>query len=147
MPAIPAFRSLPPALRLALPVLALVTAAASACSRSQDDGKIPLAQATGASAGASTESSPRDALPPAARSAIDSGNAQYRGGRFKEALASYRSAAKAAPDNASPYFGIYMAAQKLGDQKLADSASKEINKLSGNPMLNDSSLRAVHKGN
>lgn len=138
MPAFPSFR----ALRLALPVLALV-AGAAACSRSQDEGKVPLAQATGAT----TASSPRDALPPDARAAIDSGNAQYRGGRYKEALVSYRSAAKAAPGNASPYFGIYMAAQKLGDQKLADSASTEINKLSGNPMLSDSSLRAVHKGN
>lgn len=143
MPAFPSLRASRLALRVALPGLALVAGAASACSRSQDEGKVPLAQATSAS----TASSPHDALPPDARSAIDSGNAQYRGGRFKEALASYRSAAKAAPDNASPYFGIYMAAQKLGDQKLADSASSEINKLSGNPMLNDSSLRAVHKGN
>jgi len=78
-------------------------------------------------------------LPAAAKAALDSGNAQYRAGKYEGALASYRAAAKAAPTEAAPWFGIYMAASKLGRAKEAAEAQAKINELSG-----DSSALAPH---
>jgi Flp pilus assembly protein TadD len=123
------------------PVLLVATVAVGACSRADTAPKTPLGQATPAAA---VESS----LPPAARSALDRGNAEYRAGRYESALGAYREASRAAPGDASPFFGIYMAAQKLGKQGLADSASKLIQVLSAAdaPVLSDSSMRKLHAG-
>lgn len=60
------------------------------------------------------------------RAALDSGNVAYRAGRFDAALRHYRSAATAAPTAAAPRYGILMAARKLGDTALADSASAAV---------------------
>lgn len=79
-------------------------------------------------------------LPAAARAALDSGNAQYRAGKFEAALASYRAAAKAAPKEAAPWFGIYMATNRLGRTKDAADAQRMINALSG-----DSAALAPHQ--
>jgi hypothetical protein len=108
----------------------LVFATASAvmaCSRTKDVPKTPLGQA----AAADSMVSERSTLPPAARTALDRGNAEFRAKKYQAALESYREAARAASGNATPYFGIYMAAQKLGQTSLADSASKLIQVLSG----------------
>lgn len=122
-------------------VLAILAIGGTACSRAQNQPKVPLGQA-GATAPAT---SPRDALSDAAKAALDQGNLEYRAGRYEQALAAYRNAVKAAPDNSAPYFGIYMAAKKLGKTTLADSASGEIASRTGaNPMLSDSAMRAIH---
>lgn len=85
-------------------------------------------------------------LPPAARTALDSGNAAYRAKAYAQALTQYRAAVAAAPDEAAPYFGIYMAAVALHNAALADSASAEIRSHTGGQMLSDSSLRHLHSG-
>jgi len=119
----------------------LAIAGMVACSRTPDQPKLPLAQTPSAS----PAQTPRDALSDAARAALDLGNTEYRAGRFDQALVAYRDAVKAAPDNAAPYFGIYMTAKKLGNAALADSASGEIASRNGaNPMLSDSAMRAIH---
>jgi hypothetical protein len=60
-------------------------------------------------------------------------------------MAAYRAAVKAAPDNAAPYFGIYMTAKKLGNSSLADSATAAIAARNGpSLMLSDSSMKALH---
>jgi hypothetical protein len=64
----------------------------------------------------------------AARSALDRGNAEYRAGRYESALAHYRAAAAAASASAAPWFGLFMAAKKLGNEALADSARAEMAK-------------------
>ena len=122
-----------------LTILSMV--ALAACSREASQPKTPLAQAQPAAAAQSVA----DPLPAAARSALDQGNAEYRAGKFDAALASYRAAAKAAPSEAAPYFGVLMVAQKLGNKPLADSASQAIAERNGDrQMLTDSSMRALH---
>ena len=130
--------------RLPLAILAtIVIGGTMACSRAQNQPKLPLGQASAAAP--SNTTSARDALSDAAKAALDQGNTEYRAGRYEQALAAYRNAAKAAPDNSAPYFGIYMAAKKLGNASLADSASGEIASRTGaNPMLSDSAMRAIH---
>ena len=122
-----------------LTILSMV--ALAACSREASQPKTPLAQAQPAAAAQSVA----DPLPAAARSALDQGNAEYRAGKFDAALASYRAAAKAAPSEAAPYFGVLMVAQKLGNKPLADSVSQAIAERNGDrQMLTDSSMRALH---
>ncbi len=122
-----------------LTILSLV--ALAACTREASQPKTPLAQAQPAAAAQTVA----DPLPSAARRALDQGNADYRAGKFEAALASYRAAAKAAPTEAAPYFGVLMVAQKLGNKPLADSASQAIAERNGErQMLTDSSMRALH---
>jgi hypothetical protein len=86
-------------------------------------------------------------LPLAVRSALDEGNTQYRGGQYEAALASYREAATAAPGEAAPWYGVYMAATALGNQPLADSALTRINASGGvEGALSDSTVRDMHTG-
>jgi hypothetical protein len=116
------------------------------CSVSKNQPKFPLGSASAARpTSAATTGSTANALSTAARGALDLGNLEFRAGRFERALKAYRDAARAAPDNAAPYFGIYMAAEKLGNAKLSDSAVKAIAARSGaTPMLSDSALRVLH---
>jgi hypothetical protein len=131
-------RYTPRTLTLAMIVMAGVVA----CSQTKPQAKLPLGHPT-----ASGESAVRDALPEAARVALDKGNAEFRARKFEAALVEYRAAAKAAPTSSAPYFGIYMAAQKLNNTALADSASKAIAaRPDATPMLGDSALRSVHNG-
>lgn len=126
-----------------VPLAALVSFGAAACSRAAEPPKIPLAQ----SSTAAPDTSAPAPLPPAARTALDSGNAEFRAKHYETALAHYRAAAKVLPaDDATAYYGIFMAAKKLGNDKLADSAQAEVKKRSATtaPMLSDSALSAVH---
>ena len=126
------------AARLSIAAAALT---AIACSKGEQP-KVPLAQATQSQPAAN----PHDALPPEARTAIDSGNVEYRAGRYDAALAQYQLAAKAAPTNAAPYFGVYMVAKKLNKKELADSAMAAIrSRATGNgQMLTDSTMAKMH---
>ena len=122
--------------------LATALAAVAACSRSDERPKVPLGEIT-----AQPQASPApESLSDAARAALDSGNVAFRAGRYQAALASYRHASSAAPASAAPFFGIYMAAQKLGNRALADSANAEIahRTATTTPMLGDSSMKALH---
>lgn len=130
--------------RLAGAALATAALALGACSRVQEQPKVPLSQAVEGSA-ASTQQNPHDALAPEARTALDAGNAAFRAGKLDDALTQYRLAAKAEPDNAAPYYGIYMVAQKKGDKKLMETAMADVQAHSkGSKMLTDSSMAKVH---
>lgn len=97
------------------------------CNRKADDGKIPLtanAQMPQDSvhAGMTAPKTPEPEMSPAAKAALDSGNALQRKKLYPQALAQYRESAKLAPDNTAPTFGIYMAARATNNMVLADSA-------------------------
>ena len=84
-------------------------------------------------------------LPPRARTALDSGNAQLRAKRYDAALASYRVAVTEAPGHVAPEFGVYMAAKRMGNTALADSALLIINAhTGGSPAWTDSAMRRAH---
>ncbi len=128
----------------ALVLLALpAVLAAGACKPSQQPPKTPLGAMA---AGADSTANPHTTMSPDARAALDSGNAQYRAGNYDAALKSYRQSSALAPLNAAPFFGIYMAAEKLGNKNLADSASAEIRRRQGpgTQMLTDSALQEMH---
>jgi hypothetical protein len=105
--------------RLALVGVVVVPLALAGCSRSERDdaaARAPAADTTAAAAPASGPAGP----------ALEEGNAAYRARRWDVALARYRAAAQASPRSAAPYFGILMAARKLGNAPLADSARAAI---------------------
>jgi hypothetical protein len=114
----------------------LIAVALAACA-AKEEPKTPIATAQGGSP-------QRDLMPPAARAALDSGNALLRGGDAKGAVAQYTTAAAADPDNAAPWYGVMMAAQRAGDTKLADSAAVMVRKKTGNPQLTDSGMAKMH---
>lgn len=124
---------------LALPPLI----AMAACKQSAPPPKTPLAQLT---AGTDSTANPHNTMSAEARAALDSGNAQYKAARYDAALKSYRKSSELAPLNAAPFFGIYMAAEKLGNKPLADSASAEIKRREGpgTADLTDSALQNLH---
>lgn len=81
----------------------------------------------------------------AARVALDRGNTAYRAGKYQDALAAYREAAKADSASAAPHFGVLMAAGKIGDSTLAASARAEIAKrVDTASVAGDSAMRAAH---
>ena len=67
-------------------------------------------------------------LPAEAMAQLDSGNVAYRAGDFQGALAHYLRVTEMAPDDATGWFGIYMAQEALGNTAAADSAIAEARK-------------------
>ncbi|MGH7668130.1 MAG: hypothetical protein ACRENQ_01450 [Gemmatimonadaceae bacterium] len=128
----------------ALTIMALPALLVAACSKQAQPPKQPLGQMTAAAG--DSQANPHDTMSPAARAALDSGNAQYRANNYAAALKSYRQSSDLAPLNAAPFFGIYMAAEKLGNKALADSATAQIRRLGtgSNAMLTDSALENLH---
>ena len=59
---------------------------------------------------------------------LDSGNVAYRAGDFEGALTFYVRVTEIAPDDATGWFGIYMAQEALGNRAAADSAIAEARK-------------------
>ena len=121
---------------LTLALGAGLAASLAACKTEQDAPKTPIGSNAGQAA--------RDVMPPAARAALDSGNVLLRSGDAKGAVAQYTLAANADPNNAAPWYGVMMAAQRAGDQKLADSAAAMVRAKSGNPQLTDSGMAKMH---
>lgn len=66
--------------------------------------------------------STRSQLPPEVVEALDAGSEAYRADDFQSALEHYTRAAELAPDEASGWFGIYMANEALGDTAAARTA-------------------------
>lgn len=130
------------AVRLIPVVAAALLVGASAC-KTKEEAKTPLANIGQQQP---QENPARAAMSPEARAALDSGNALFREKKFDAALASYRKAAEAAPTSPAPWYGVYMAAQALGNQKLADSAMKQVQTRTGgeSPMWSDSSMKKMH---
>lgn len=60
---------------------------------------------------------------------VDSGNAAYRAGDYREARRHFRAAARGAPDVGTAWFGVYMAERALGNQAAADSALRWVGEL------------------
>ncbi|HEX8696742.1 MAG TPA: hypothetical protein VF746_30265 [Longimicrobium sp.] len=103
--------------------LLLLAAASSACGGGEPAERVPLGEAASGAG-----SAPR--LPPAVQAQLDSGNAAYRAGDYRAALGHYREAARRGPDQAAPWFGVAMAAEKTGDRALGDSARARLRELS-----------------
>ncbi|MEO8333435.1 MAG: hypothetical protein ABI664_00585 [bacterium] len=131
--------------------LAVVAAMATivACTNNDDAVKVPLGQATlGDSVRAVAAA--HALIGPAARVALDSGNAYYRRKAYAAALAEYRAASVLAPQHAAPFFGIYMVARATNNAAMADSALSDIRRRNG-PMQplshsrSDSVLERVHE--
>jgi len=126
-------------------VLAIV---ATACGAPPDaKPEAPVSNATKRAVTTPRVAAPhaQSALSPRARLALDSGNAQLRAGRYDAALASYRIAVVEAPGHVAPEFGVYMAAKRLGNSALADSALRIIKAhTGGSPAWTDSAMRRAH---
>jgi len=66
--------------------------------------------------------STRAQLSPAVVEALDAGSEAFRADDFESALEHYTRAAELAPDEASGWFGIYMANEAMGDTAAAQAA-------------------------
>lgn len=58
----------------------------------------------------------------AARTQLDSGNAAFRAGDFEQALIHFTRVTDLAPEDATGWFGVYMAHDAMGNKAAADSA-------------------------
>ena len=119
----------------------------AACAAPDSKPAVPVSDATRRAIASAGSSAPRaqSPLPPRARLALDSGNAQLRAKRYDAALASYRVAVTEAPGHVAPEFGVYMAAKRMGNGALADSARRIIDAHTGNsPDWTDSAMRSAH---
>ena len=106
---------------------------------------MPAGVNAGAEPGERANRNLNGGLGPAARAALDSGNASYRLKNYSDALRHYRAAALSAPEQAAPWFGIYMIAQATGDKSLADSATAEVRRRTvDSAAVTDSTLRNTH---
>ncbi|MEO6210814.1 MAG: hypothetical protein ABIQ10_11870 [Gemmatimonadaceae bacterium] len=133
--------------RMSIAVLALFSPLACE-TRAESAPRVPLSQTPVGNA-AAAQSGAQPAAPsdfsPRARLALDSGNAQFRSGRYHDALASYRASVKEAPGHTAPEFGVYMAARKLGNAALADSALRIVNAhTSGSQTWTHSAMQSAH---
>lgn len=64
----------------------------------------------------------REQMPPEALAQLDSGTAAYRADDFEAALRHYTRVTEIAPEVGAGWFGVYMAAEALGDAELAEQA-------------------------
>lgn len=83
-----------------------------------------------------------------ARSAalLDSGNVAFRTKQYPLAQQYYEKAAAEVPDQAAPWYGVYMVAQAIKNQTLADSAMKMVSTRSGGRDLMGSPMGKAHEG-
>lgn len=131
-------------------VFPLVIAAAMLAGCADDDakGRTPLAggamppdrSGTGAPAG------PPPGMTMKSAALLDSGNVAFRLKQFAVAQAYYEKAAAEVPDQAAPWYGVYMVAQATKNQKLADSAMKMVSTKSGGGDLMGSPMGKAHEG-
>ncbi len=137
------------ATRIRHSIAIVLGAAIAACSGESGPPGVPLAQAAASDSLARMEAA-HALIGPAAKAALDSGNALFRAKRYAPAMAIYRQAADLAPQHAAPLFGIYMVARATNNMKLADSTLAEISKRSA-PVpaevhrFDDSTVKEAHK--
>ena len=130
-------------------IAAICAAAAVACT-AKEQPKTPLGRRVGLptvdTSPAAIANNPHTVLSPAAKAALDSGNAYYRAREYTDALAWYRRASDIAPAHAAPYYGIYMAASALGKNALADSALKAFSArtIDAGQIVSDSLMKHAH---
>ena len=123
----------------------------AACSRDASTGRVPLSRASVGSDSLRALEAAHALLGPAAKAALDRGNAFFRKSQYAEALTEYRAAAALAPQHAAPLFGIYMVGRATNNSALADSALAGIRVRGGSPSdsphsFSDTTLRRIHKG-
>ncbi len=122
---------------------------AAACSKGDAAPKTPIggAPAAAAASGPSTGAAPvANPLPAEARVPLDEANALFRQHQYAEALAKYRAAVALAPKHPAPWYGVYMAAQQLKNQPLADSALAAVKAgATDAPEMADSGLAKLHE--
>lgn len=110
-----------------------VAGATLACTGGQDAPKVPLAGVSPADSAREVEAA-HGIIGPAAKAALDSGNALFRKKAYAAALVQYRQASALAPQHAAPLFGIYMVARATNDLAMADTALAGIRQRNG-PMI------------
>lgn len=123
--------------------------ALTACADDDAKGRTPLAG--GASTPAPGVAGANMAGPPpgmTAKSAalLDSGNVAFRTKQYPLAQQYYEKAAAEVPDQAAPWYGVYMVAQAMKNQALADSAMKMVSTRSGGRDLMGSPMGKAHEG-
>jgi tetratricopeptide (TPR) repeat protein len=64
----------------------------------------------------------RENMPPAALAQLDSGTAAFRADDYEAALRHYTRVTEIAPDMGAGWFGVYMAAEALGDVERAEES-------------------------
>jgi len=64
----------------------------------------------------------RENMPPAALAQLDSGTTAFRADDYEAALRHYTRVTEIAPDMGAGWFGVYMAADALGDMERAEAA-------------------------
>jgi len=139
-------------LRFSVPLLFALGAMACGGAKPADEGKVPLdaapaGQPAAAAAGTAATATPVPTMKGEAKVALDSGNAAYRRKDYAAALVLFEKSQKLAPDDAAPWFGIYMVAQARKDNRAADAALAEIQKRSEQvpaPMLDSAAMKRAH---
>ena len=96
-------------------------AATFGCSAGSAEGRARQPDQARSAAAADTADEPLILITGPARTALDSANALFKSRRYSHALASYRAAARLAPDEPAPLLGMLMTANMLKDERLADS--------------------------
>lgn len=127
----------------------LVALCVAACSRGAPSPNAAPTTTAATAADSATPPAPA-VLGPEAKVKLDSGNVLFRAKKYDAALAQYRAAAALAPKHTAPLYGISMVGRAMNNQKLADSATAEMQKLTGplpaqHPSLSDSAVRDAHK--
>ena len=129
-----------PAVTLGLTLMAVVAVGAAWAGYAGQVDATPRVRADVAVA-----ASPPPVAATDARALLDAGNAAFRAGRDEEALGHYRAATRQAPGDAAPWYGVHMAAQRLGRRALADSAMAAIRARTGDPAAFDAeAMRRAH---
>ena len=80
----------------------------------------------------------REDMPPEAVAHLDSGSMAFRADDFAEALRHYTRVTEIGPDIGAGWFGVYMAADALGDAERAEAALERARSLiPGATLLHD----------
>jgi hypothetical protein len=128
-------------------ILGAAALATAACTKTPDasTAKTPLASGPSMMGAGEPQAGGPNAVPVAARAALDSGNMAFKAKRYDIALAMYREAASKAPGHPAPLYGIYMAADKQGNKALADSAMAQVQANAKDSQLGDSAIAKMHE--
>jgi hypothetical protein len=122
----------------------------TACADDDTKGRVPLANGAGAPAGDAASLPARGAPPPGmtavSAALLDSGNVAFRVKQYAVAQQYYERAAAEVPDQAAPWYGVYMVAQATKNQPLSDSAMKMVSQRSGGGDLIGSDMGKAHEG-
>jgi hypothetical protein len=120
----------------------------AACADEDAKGRTPLAGGALPAAGATAAppAGPPPGMTVKSAALLDSGNVAFRTKQYPLAQQYYEKAAAEVPDQAAPWYGVYMVAQAIKNQTLADSALKMVRTRSGGSDLMGSPMGKAHEG-